>query len=465
MSQHTRRDFVRLAAAGVGAFSAINAAAVSPIEVRLTAGSKRFAAEPPLAWKTAAGAPTGGIVLDPDSTYQELLGFGAAFTDAACYMCNQLPPDSRERLFHDLFDRTEMGFSACRTCMGASDYSRNAYSYDDGPPDPELSRFSIEHDREYILPMLRLARRINPELFLLATPWSPPGWMKFNGSMLGGSMRKKYFPEYANYFVKFLRAYRAEGVTVNAVTSQNELDTDQDGRMPACLWGQEYEIEFVGQHLGPLLEKNGLATKIWILDHNYSLWGRAICELDDTDVRRYVDGIAWHGYVGEPDAMTRVHEAHPDKHAYWTEGGPDYTDPNYLTEWAKWSATFAGVLRNWARSITAWNIALDEKGRPNIGPFNCGGLVTIDSRTKEITPSGQYWAFAHYSRVLRRGARRFDSRGDVDGISHVAFANPDGGAALVLANTGAERRVPVQMSGLMTESVLPSNSVMTLTWR
>ena len=438
MSQHTRRDFVRLAAAGVGAFSAINAAAVSPIEVRLTAGSKRFAAEPPLAWKAAAGAPAGGIVLDPDNTYQELLGFGAAFTDAACYLCNQLAPDSRERLFRELFDRTEMGFSACRTCIGASDYSRNAYSYDEGAPDPELSRFSIEHDREYILPMLRLARRINPELFLLATPWSPPGWMKFNGSMLGGSMRKKYFPEYAKYFVKFLQAYRAEGVTVNAVTSQNEVDTDQDGRMPACLWGQEYEMEFVGQHLGPLLEKSGLTTKIWILDHNYSLWGRAICELDDAAVRWYADGIAWHGYVGEPEAMTRVHEAHPDKHAYWTEGGPDYTDPNYQTEWAKWSATFAGVLRNWARSITAWNIALDEKGRPNIGPFNCGGLVTIDSRTKEITRSGQYWAFAHYSRALRRGARRFDSRGDVDGISHVAFANPDGGAALVLANTGGE---------------------------
>ena len=465
MSQHTRRDFVRLAAAGVGAFRAFNAAAVSPIEVRLTAGSKRFAAEPPLAWKPATGAPAGGIVLDADSTYQELLGFGAAFTDAACYLCNQLTPDARERLFRELFDRTEMGFSACRTCMGASDYSRNAYSYDDGTPDPELSRFSIEHDRAYILPMLRLARRINPELFLLATPWSPPGWMKFNGSMLGGSMRKKYLPEYANYFVKFLQAYRAEDVMVNAVTSQNELDTDQDGRMPACLWGQEYEIEFVGQHLGPLLEKSGLTTKIWILDHNYSLWGRAICELDDADVRRYADGIAWHGYVGEPDAMTRVHEAHPDKHAYWTEGGPDYTDPDYQTEWAKWSATFAGVLRNWARSITAWNIALDEKGRPNIGPFNCGGLVTIDSRTKEITRSGQYWAFAHYSRALRRGARRFDSRGDVDGISHVAFANPDGGAALVLANTGGERRVPVQMSGLMTEAMLPANSVMTLTWR
>lgn len=465
MTEHTRRDFVRFAAAAVGGWSALGARGATPIEVRLTAGSKRFAVEPPLAWKPAAARGSGGIVLDPDSTYQELLGFGAAFTDAACYMCSQLSDDERERLFRELFDPAEMGFGACRTCMGASDYSRNAYSYDDGAEDLDLSRFSIEHDRAYILPAIRLARRMNPQLFLLATPWSPPGWMKFNGSMLGGTMRNRYYPQYAQYFLKFLQGYGAEGVTVNAVTTQNEVDTNQDGRMPACLWGQEYEMEFVGHHLGPVLEKNGLRTKIWLLDHNYSLWGRVLDELDDEDVRRYADGIAWHGYVGQPDAMTRVHEAHPDKHAYWTEGGPDYTDPNYQTEWAKWAATFADVLQNWARCIIGWNLALDEKGRPNIGPFSCGGLVTIDSKTKEITRSGQYWAFMHYSRAFRRGARRFASHGNVENISHVAFANPDGSSALVLANTGAERRVPVEMAGMMTEAVLPGDSVTTLTWR
>jgi glucosylceramidase len=162
--------------------------------------------------------------------------------------------------------------------------------------------------------------------------------------------------------------------------------------------------------------------------------------------------------------MTRVHDAYPDKHAYWTEGGPDYTDPAYLTEWAKWAATFAGVLRNQARCIIGWNLALDEKGRPNIGPFNCGGLVTIDSATKEITRSGQYWAFAHYSRTVRRGARRFDSLGELSGISHVAFANPDGTSALILANTGPEQRVPVRLADLETAVVLPSESVVTLTW-
>src|SRR5258708_9086546 len=223
--------------------------------------------------------------------------------------------------------------------------------------------------------------------------------MKGNGCMVGGSMRKKYYASYAQYFLKFLQAYAAEGVPIQAVTSQNELDTDQDGRMPACLWGQEYEIEFIARHLGPRLAATGLATKIWLLDHNYNLWGRVLCELENPSVNRYVEGAAWHGYAGTADAMTRVHDKYPDKHAYWTEGGPDYTDPAYATDWAKWSSTYASILRNWSRCIIGWNLALDEHGKPNIGPFPCGGLVTLHSQTREVTRSGQYWAFGHYARV------------------------------------------------------------------
>ena len=143
--------------------------------------------------------------------------------------------------------------------------------------------------------------------------------------------------------------------------------------MPACLWAQEQEMEFVKSHLGPALRKAGLPAKIWVLDHNYSLWGRAIDELSDPDAYEFIDGIAWHGYVGEPTAMTRVHDAFPAKSAYWTEGGPDITQPDYQTDCAKWAETFNGILNNWARSITSWNLALDEKGKPNIGPFSCGG--------------------------------------------------------------------------------------------
>ncbi len=169
---------------------------------------------------------------------------------------------------------------------------------------------------------------------------------------------------YANYFAKFLKAYSDNGVPIKAVTIQNEVDTDQDGKMPACAWPQEYEADFVQQFLGPTFEKEGLKTKIWIIDHNYNLWGRALSELELPGVRKYVDGIAWHGYVGQPEAMTKVHDAYPSTNMYWTEGGPEYTAKNYTTDYLEWSKTFIGILRNWSRSITAWNLALDEVGKP-----------------------------------------------------------------------------------------------------
>jgi glucosylceramidase len=475
-SESTRRDFLRKSAAALAvgvvaqsvpawsAFHSINSSA-GDITVRVTDEKRRFERAPNTAWRRIPGPSSADVTLDPGMKFQSILGFGAAFTDASCYMFSQLSEDAREQLFHELFDPSELGLNVCRTCIGASDYSTELYSFDDGEPDPELKRFSIDHDRRYVLPSLRQARKVNPELFLLSTPWSPPGWMKANGSMLGGCMRKKYFASYAQYFLKFLQAYAAEGVPIQAVTSQNEVDTDQDGRMPACLWGQEYEIEFVKRHLGPALAAHGIPTKIWLLDHNYNLWGRAICELDDPGVRQYANAVAWHGYAGNVSMVSKVHDAHPDAEMHWTEGGPDITSHDYATDWAKWGHTFSGALRNWCQSITGWNLALDEGGRPNIGPFPCGGVVTIHSQTKEITRSGQYWALAHFSRAIRRGARRFDSQGTLANVAHVACENPDGEKVLVITNASAARPLVLQMGGLMTELSLTADSVTTLTWK
>jgi len=476
-TESTRRNFLKMSTVGLAAgavaetvptWAPLRSAnpGASEISVRVTDKKRRFENAPALAWRQASGQHSGEIiVLNPEKRFQEILGFGAAFTDAACYMFNQLSTDSRKLLFHELFHPSEIGLNVCRTCMGASDYSTEVYSFDEGAPDPDLKRFSIDHDRAYILPSLQQARQVNPDLFLFSTPWSPPGWMKANASMLGGSMRKKYFASYAQYFLKFLQAYAAEGVSIQAVTSQNEVDTDQDGRMPACLWGQEYEIEFVKEHLGPALKANGIPAKIWLLDHNYNLWGRAICELDDPDVRKYANAVAWHGYAGDVSMVSKVHDAHPEAEMHWTEGGPDYTSPDYATDWAKWARIFIGALRNWCQSITGWNLALDEHGRPNIGPFPCGGLVTIHSQTKEITRSGQYWAFAHFSRLIRRGAHRFDSQGILANVDHVACENPDGERVLVIANSAVERPVVLQIGALMAELTLESSSVTTLTWK
>ncbi|MGB6975817.1 MAG: glycoside hydrolase family 30 beta sandwich domain-containing protein [Terracidiphilus sp.] len=435
----------------------------------VTAGSRRFAPLAVGSWIPSASPAPGAVTIDPARRFQSILGFGGAFTGASCYLFNQMPADARHTLLQDLLGPSGLRLSVGRTCIGSSDYSRTAYSFDDSPtPDPELTHFSIDHDRAYILPTLREAIAVNPELFLFSAPWSPPGWMKANHSLLGGSMQKKYFAAYAQYFVKFLQGYKQAGVPISAVTSQNEVDTGQDGRMPACIWGQEYEIAFVRDFLGPALHAAGIDTKIWLLDHNYNLWGRVLDELADPELARWVEGVAWHGYMGSPDAMTRVHNAYPSKSTYWTEGGPDITDPKYATDWAMWSGTFSGILKNWARCIVSWNLLLDEHGKPDIGPFSCGGLVTLNSKTHEITRSGQYWAFAHYAKAVQRGARVLASSGGAFGIDHAAFLNPDGSYVLVLTNQSEERAIECRIQGQIQDHALqltlPRDSIVTLQW-
>jgi len=473
MKSCTRRDFVRQAATLAASLACTNGlsswglATSASLKLRawITTGEVRFKNLDLQPWQAASGASSSSVEIDPTQRFQSILGFGGAFTDASCYLFSRMEPAQRRQLMEELVGDRGLRLSLGRTCIGSSDYSRTAYTFDDSPaPDPELKNFSIAHDRDYILPTLREALNTNPELFLFSSPWSPPGWMKSNGSLLGGSMRKKYFASFAQYFVKFLEAYKAEGVHIGAVTTQNEVDADQDGAMPAAIWGQEYEAGFIKEFLGPALRGASLDTRIWLLDHNYDLWGRVMDQLSDPALAQYVDGVAWHGYMGTPDAMTRVHNAFPAKGAYWTEGGSFITAQDYTTDWAKWSGTYAGILKNWARSIVAWNLVLDENGTPNIGPFRCGGVVTLDSKTQQITRSGQYWAFAHYSKTVRRGARVIASKGTVPGIDHVAFANPDGDYVLVLTNQGDEHEIDCRFGGKSVPVKLPHNSVVTLQW-
>jgi glucosylceramidase len=494
-----RRDLFGLTAAGAAALSSAVPASAQPagtIAVQQTADTKRFAEEPALKWQPATGSSAGAILLDPSRTYQEMLGFGGSLTDAAAYMINELDTATREKFLRELYHPSELGLQVTRVCVGASDYAATLYSYDEGEPDPDLKRFSIDHDKAYILPQLRSARQHNPNLFVYSSPWSPPGWMKANGTMLGGSLKPKNFAVYAQYYMKFLQAYAAEGVPVDALTVQNEADTDQDGRMPACVWAQEHEVVFVSQHIGPLLEKNKISTKIWILDHNFNLWGRVMNTLENPAVYRYVDGVAWHPYVGSVTAVSRVHDMYPGINHYWTEGGfgatyslvgpmtfgagapggagPEPAKPaapkparrnlDPTAGIARGGVGAANAVRNWLKAITVWNLVLDEAGKPNIGPFGARGFITINSKTKEITRSGEYWVMKHYTHAAQRGAKRFDSQGDLEGVAHVGFVNPDGTKTLVLSNVGAARKTQLRLGGLMTEVSLPVNSVTNLSW-
>jgi len=502
----TRRDVLKYAGLGVGA-AAVSALGVpvsaklessqsqsstKPAQTEVTDKSgKRLAAGPEIAWtKPGKKAAAADVTVDPTKAAQAILGFGAAFTDAACFTLSRLSDTDRANLLHIMFGQDQHALSMGRIPIGASDYSTAAYSYDDGAADPDLKRFSIDHDRDYILPTLRAALTANPDLFLFGSPWSPPGWMKYSNSMLGGNIRPEHIPTYASYFQKFVEAYAAAGVRVRAVTTQNEIDADQGGRMPACPWPEEDEERLIDA-LGPLLEPAG--TKIWTLDHNYNLFGRALDQLSRPRIKKYVNTVAWHGYVGSPEMMRNVKDKFPDIEMHWTEGGDDYKFPDYLTNWSKWGATFAGILANGPQSITMWNFALDERGRPNIGPFDCGGLVQIHSQTKEITRTGLYWALVHHARAFRRGAvivASHDANGDLPAVNaaligqpassstvtatpnnaatsrvyHAAAKNPDGSLVLVLTNPGEAKEITVACSGQTTKVSLTADSITTLRW-
>ena len=509
----TRREVLKYAGLGVGAATAaalgmpLNAqskkngapkmeeahAPAKPAQTEITDKSgKRLAAGPEVAWsKPAKNAATADVTVDPGKTAQTILGFGAAFTDAACFTLTRLGESERAKLFHKMFGQDQDALSMGRIPIGASDYSTAAYSYDDGPADPEMRRFSIDHDRDYILPVLRAALSANPELYLYGSPWSPPGWMKYSNSMLGGNMRPENIPAYALYLQKFVAGYAAEGVKVRAITTQNEIDADQGGRMPACPWPEEDEERLVAA-LGPLLQPSG--TKIWTLDHNYNLYGRALDQLSRPRIKQYVNTVAWHGYVGIPEMMGYVKAKFPDVEMHWTEGGDDYKSADYLTKWSKWGATFSGILANGPQSITTWNLALDERGRPNIGPFDCGGLVQVHSTTKEIVFSGLYFALAQHARAFRRGAvmvASHDANGDLPAVNaaliapapatssemtatpnsaqasrvyHAAAKNPDGSTALLLTNPGDAREVTVACGGMVAKVALSADSLTTLRW-
>jgi glucosylceramidase len=435
------------------------------LNVWVTDSRRRISPEKPISWsKTEQNISSDEIVIRSQQKNQTILGFGAALTDAACSLLHQMAPDARAHLFHNLFARSEMNLNVCRICIGSSDCSTAVFSYDDGPVDPDLKRFSIARDQDYVLPILRQVRELNSDLFFVASPWSPPGWMKSNGSLLGGCMRHTYMASYADYFLRFLRAYDAAGVPIQAVTMQNEVDSDQDGTMPACAWPQDYEADFVTMHLGPLFQRAGVSTKIWIVDHNYNLWGRAIGELETPDVRKYTNAIAWHGYEGEPEWIRRVQDAFPDAEMYWTEGGPNYESPDYLTEWARWGETFSQILRNCCRSITVWTLLSDEHGRPyaGSGASGVGGAMLMNSKTKEISYSGMFWALAHFSRFVQRGASRINSDSTSHDLKHCAFENPDGSLVVILPNSGAERVAHIRLADQTAQITLPANSLTTL---
>ena len=332
-------------------------------------------------------------------------GFGVAITPSSCYELNRMDPAERKALLRSIYTKEGIGLSIARLCIGSSDYSAEIYSYDDMAFDTELAHFSVERDEAYVIPMIKEILEINPDLYLYASPWSPPYWMKTGGCMCGGYMREEYLECYADYIIKFVEAYAAHGIKVSGITPQNEPNTQQNGKMPACIWHPELEAKFIGILRAKCVEK-GLDLKIWMHDHNFSdvnrvLWSLANCK----GLKESCDGVAFHYYEGTVEQTKAVGVQYPELELHFTEGGPRLTD-HYDTDWCKWGTIVLKTLKAGYRSFTGWNLMLDECGGPNVGPFIgiCGGLVTHDNRTEELRYSGQYKAFSHIAPYITREA-------------------------------------------------------------
>ena len=403
------------------------------------------------------------IVVDTSKTYQEMVGFGYTLTGGSALHINQMSDTARTTLLEELFGTGEddLGISYLRLSIGASDLDEAPFSYNDlpeGQTDVELEHFSLANDTLHLIPVLKEILKITPDIQILGSPWSPPAWMKDNKDTRGGSLLKEYYPVYANYFVKYIEAMAEEGIRIDAITIQNE--PLHPGNNPSLLMLPEHQADFIKNHLGPTFEENNIETKIILYDHNADRPDYPISILDDPEAAKYVDGSAFHLYGGEIGALSEVHEAHPDKHLYFTEqwvGAPG----NFAQE-LSWHIEnlIIGAPRNWSRNVLEWNLAADENQDPHTdrgGCDRCLGAVTIDG--DKITREPAYYIIAHASKFVRPGSVRVDSNLP-ENIPNVAYKTPEGNIVVIVQNTAEEEQeISVEVGSKKTSFRLPAGAV------
>jgi glucosylceramidase len=465
-----------LAAAAPGAMAATNSA--TTVQAWVTTGdrAKLLSHEPDARFDSAMAkmaADTPVIVIDPATRYQQIAGFGAAITDASGWLLQKrMTPPQREALMRELFGRAGkgIGLSFTRLTIGASDFSSKHYSFDDMPPgetDPTLSKFSIDAQRDTVLPSVKAALAINPQLKVMASPWSAPGWMKTTDSLVKGTLKPEAYDAFARYLNRYVDAMKAEGVTISALTLQNEPHFEPEN-YPGMRVDPAKRAAFIGGHLGPLLARANPGTAIFDWDHNWDQPESPAAVLADPQAAPYVSGIAWHCYAGDVGVQAKLHDQYPDKDTWFTEcsGG------GWSRGWAKNLQYFTKSLvidstRGWARGVLFWNLALDEKDSPHLGGCgDCRGVVTINSKSGAVTRNVEYYALAHASRFVLPGAYRIASSEETGGLANVAFRNPDGSTAMVVANGAAKAQTFVVKVGEQSfRYTLPASSVASFAWK
>ncbi|MBQ7935249.1 MAG: hypothetical protein IJ333_02730 [Clostridia bacterium] len=401
-------------------------------------------------------------------------GFGVAITGSSCYNLFLMEQEERTAFLKSIYSSEGLGLTIGRLSVGSSDYSAELYSYDDVEGDVDLKYFSVERDEAYIIPMIQEILAINPDLKLFASPWSPPGWMKTGGNMCGGYMREEYLECYAEYYLRFLQEYDKRGIHISALTPQNEPETQQRGRMPACQWHPELEAKFIAI-LRRKLDEAGMQVDIWMLDHSFDHWNRVLWSLDTyPQLQTQCKGVAFHYYSHGIEDTARLQKAYPQMEYHFTEAGPRLYD-HYDTDWCKWVTMMVKVLSCGYSTFTGWNLMLDETGGPNIGPFFCGGLVTRNTMDGTLSYSGQYKAFQQISHFVCTGAKVYPVQVIFDApmihqypkvgepIEAVMAENPDGTRVLLLANhNDTKRQAQIFLDGQWWYMELLPDSVSTV---
>ena len=364
----------------------------------------------------------------PDVTYQEFCGLGGALTEASAYNYSLLPENKKKKFMEDYFSC--INYSLCRISIGSCDFSLKSYSY---AKKHDLSDFSIERDKQYVIPFIKDALAVNPNLRLLASPWSPPKFMK-NTKMLvfGGKLLNKYKQTYADYLVKFLKAYEQEGIEIEFMTIQNE--TNAITKWESCLYNPQNEVEFLVNYLYPTFQKNNIKTKILIYDHNKEkLFTRALAEFGNPEASKAASGIAFHWYSGNHfENIALCRQTFPDKLLFHTEGCFGY-DPSQSFE-NQYSHDICEDLNYGANGYIDWNILLDSKGGPNHKKNYCNSPVMLTEDNQDYKKGLAFYYIGHFSKVIKPGAVRIGFSKYLADITMTAFKNPDNSIAVVMVN-------------------------------
>jgi len=407
------------------------------------------------------------IVIDPGQTYQTIDGFGNCLTGGSAMLLHRMDATSRQAILRELFatDGNNIGISYLRISIGASDLDDRVFSYDDlpaGETDSTLARFSLAPDKTDLIPVLKEILAINPDLKIMGSPWSAPTWMKTNNHSKGGSLKTQYYDTYARYFVKYIQQMKREGITIDAITIQNE--PLHPGNNPSMFMPAEEQRQFIKQSLGPIFAASGVKAKIIVYDHNADKPDYPLTILNDPEAAKYVDGSAFHLYGGKIEALTPVHNAHPDKNLYFTEQWVGA--PGNLAGDLAWHVRtlIIGGTRNWCRNVLEWNLASDPKNNPHTpgGCTECLGTITIDGNAVARNPA--YYILAHAAKLVRPGSVRIGSN-TIEALPNVAFKTPDGKIVLIVQNNrGMKIDFNISLENNTVSLSLEKDAVATYVW-